>query len=92
MITTITTTTVTQNQALCMFFGVEHNSNNVIDCKKKVPWTTKGYAGNHGDQLPLTLSAKHFCRDSTFVKYAEDEKTAVVKNRTDIKRRTGKYG
>lgn len=45
---TTTTTTLTQKQALCMFFGIEYASKNVKDCKEKALWAIMGYDSNIG--------------------------------------------
>lgn len=93
MTTTTTTTIITQDQALCMFHGVEYTTKDVKDCKKKTPWAIMGYASNIGDQIPMALYEDHFRRHSVFVKYAENKKeeTLVKEQKTAVKRKAGKY-
>ncbi|CAO3657666.1 unnamed protein product [Mucor hiemalis] len=83
---------ITQVQAFCMFFGMEFNNDNVTNCKRKVPWAIMGYDSDRGDQVPLILTAEHFCRHSIFIKFAENKKQEVVvkDEQTGIRRKAGR--
>lgn len=90
---TTTPTTITQNKALCMLFGLEFNEINVKKCREEVgPRTIMGYNRNLGDQIPHLFIAEQFARHPTlFVKYANDaiEEKVVKKEEKELKRKEG---
>lgn len=67
-------TTITQNEALCLFFGVPYNKENVKECKEKLgSCVVMGYPKQFGDQFPSAYTEDHFLRFTIYERYPEDE-------------------
>lgn len=82
-------TTITQNEALCMFFSVAYNKENVKDCKEKLgSCLVMGYPKQFGDQFPSAYTEDHFNRFTLYEKYPEDKEDDCKES---VKRLVSKY-
>lgn len=70
----MTTTTITENQAICMYYGAELTDDNVKVCKEKFSsWGIIAYAKLVGEQTPMILTKNHLLRSTHFNRYLEEK-------------------